>query len=152
MKKPEIKTLENLEKAFAGESMAHMKYTYFAQLCRKMNRPDIAEVFEKTAKDEIAHAIGHLRFLFPEESLTPEKMLELSIQGETYEYTEMYPSFAEQAKKDNDEKSLAEIEEQIKESQEHAENFKKMLPKLEKLFNGLAKVEKAHADLYKSKL
>lgn len=150
MNTPTIKTFENLEKAFAGESMAHMKYTYFAQLCRKMGREDIADVFEKTAKDEIAHSLAHLKFLFPESELTPEKMLQLAIQGESYEYTEMYPSFAEQAKKDNQLDSVEEFKGQIDESKEHALRFQKALPKLEKLFKGLEKVEKAHADKYKA--
>ena len=147
-----VKTKENLEAAFAGESMAHMRYMYFADLCRKKGAHEIAEVFEKTAKDEIAHAKGHLKFLYPEDEMTPEKMLELSIAGETYEYTEMYPKFAEKAKAENDEELLKEIQEQIEESKEHAQGFAKYLPKLEKLFKGLANVEKHHAQLYEKAL
>lgn len=68
-------TIQNLEAAFAGESMANRKYLYFAKQCRKLGADDIAEVFEKTAEQETAHAFGHLQLLFPEDTLTVEKML-----------------------------------------------------------------------------
>jgi len=90
-------TGKNLESAFAGESMAHMKYRYFARLAREMGDEETAKAFEETMNQEIQHALGHLDILYPRESLTPAKMLEIAIAGETYEYTEMYPKFRETA-------------------------------------------------------
>ena len=56
--RPEIKTLANLEAAFAGESMAHIKYRYFAKLAREMGDEDTARAFEATADQEVMHAFG----------------------------------------------------------------------------------------------
>ena len=75
------KTLKNLEAAFAGESMAHIKYRYFARLCRRAGDDARADVFEQTAREEVAHAFGHLDLLFPAGTLTPERCLELAIEG-----------------------------------------------------------------------
>lgn len=147
-----IKTLKNLESAFAGESMACQKYLYFAKIARKLGNEDVAKAFEDTAKHEIAHAEGHLRFLFPEETLTVEGILKLAIAGETYEYTEMYPSFEKTAKEENHEMAVGEFQEQAMESKEHAEFFKKNLDKISKVFAGLAKVEEAHAKKYEEQL
>ena len=65
MKRPEIKTYQNLESAFAGESMAHIKYRYFAKLAREAGDIATAEVFEATADQEVMHAFGHLDLLYP---------------------------------------------------------------------------------------
>lgn len=148
----EIKTLKNLESAFAGESMAYQKYLYFAKLARKKGYEEVAQAFEETAKHEIGHAEGHLRFLFPEDSLTVEDILKLAIAGETYEYTEMYPGFEKTAKEENQEMAVMEFSEQIGESKEHAEFFKKNLEKISKIFSGLAKVEATHAKKYEEQL
>ena len=90
MKRPEIKTYQNLESAFAGESMAHIKYRYFAKLARAQGDEDTAKVFEATAEQEVAHAFGHLDLLYPAKHMSPAKALQIAIEGETYEYTEMY--------------------------------------------------------------
>ncbi len=150
--KPEIKTVKNLEAAFAGESMAYQKYLYFAKLARKKGNEVVAKVFEDTAKHEIGHAEGHLRFLYPEEQLTVEDLLRLAIEGETYEYNEMYPGFEKQAVEDGQAYAAQEFKDQIHESKEHAEFFQKSLDKISKIFAGLAKVEKTHADGYKKAL
>ncbi len=142
------KTIQNLEAAFAGESMANRKYLYFAKQCRKLGADDIAEVFEKTAEQETAHAFGHLQLLFPEDTLTVEKMLQLAIDGETYEYTEMYPEFRNTALEERNAATVVEMDEQIEESKEHAEMFAKVLLTAEKRFAALAKVEKRHAQHY----
>lgn len=150
--KPQIKTRENLEAAFAGESMAHQKYRYFAKLARNKGREDVAALFEKTSHDEIGHAEGHLRFLYPEEDLTVDDLLQIALTGETYEYTEMYPKFSETARQEQQHDAVQEFEEQIAESTEHADRFRRFLPKLEKVFAGLAKVEKKHAQGYEDAL
>ncbi len=150
--KPNLKTYQNLESAFAGESMAYQRYLYFAKLARKKGYEEVAAVFEKTAGDEIGHAEGHLRFLYPEDSLSVEDLLKIAIQGETYEYTEMYPGFAKTANSEGQTGALAEFNEQIGESSEHAARFKAVLPKIERLFAGLAKVEEHHAKGYEKAL
>jgi rubrerythrin len=145
-------TIQNLEAAFAGESMANRKYLYFAKQCRALGANDIAEVFEKTAEQETAHAFGHLQLLFPADTLTIEKMLQLAIDGETYEYTEMYPAFRNTALDERNTAAVAEMDEQIEESKEHAEMFAKVLLMAEKRFAALAKVEKRHAQHYQDAL
>ncbi len=145
-------TIKNLEAAFAGESMANRKYLYFAKQCRALGADDIAAVFEKTAEQETAHAFGHLQLLFPEDTLTVEKMLQLAIDGETYEYTEMYPEFRNTALEERNSAAVAEMDEQIEESKEHAEMFAKVLQTAEKRFAALAKVEKRHAQHYQDAL
>ncbi|MFZ4714661.1 MAG: rubrerythrin family protein [Bacteriovoracaceae bacterium] len=151
-KKLEIKTVKNLESAFAGESMAYQKYLYFAKLARKKGNEAVAKVFEDTAKHEIGHAEGHLRFLYPEEQLTVEDLLKLAIEGETYEYTEMYPGFEKTARAEGQELAVMEFKEQILESKEHALFFQKNLEKISKIFSGLAKAEKIHAEGYQNAL
>lgn len=142
-------TGKNLEAAFAGESMAHMKYRYFAKLAREMGDEETAQAFEETASQEIHHALGHLDLLYPRETLSPSRMLEIAIAGETYEYTEMYPRFAEQARQENRANALQEFNAQIAESVEHAKWFEAALAKAEKRFAALAKVEERHARHYR---
>ena len=141
-------TIQNLEAAFAGESMANRKYLYFAKRCRELGIDDVAEVFENTAEQETAHAFGHLELRYPSSGLTVERMLELAVEGETYEYTEMYPKFRHLAMQEGNEAAVAEMDEQIAESKEHAEMFQAVLEKAAKRFAALAKVEERHANHY----
>ena len=152
MKRPEIKTVQNLEAAFAGESMAHIKYRYFAKLARAAGDEATARVFEETAEQEVAHAFGHLDLLYPKAELTPAKCLEIAIAGETYEYSEMYPGFRKTAEAEGNAAAVREIDEQIAESKEHAEAFKATLEKAAKRFAALAKVEQRHAAHYQATL
>src|SRR3970282_1110550 len=91
--KPESVTVKNIEAAFAGESMAHIKYLYFAKIARAAGDVETARVFEETAAQEVQHAFGHLDLLYPPVDMSPARALEMAIAGETYEYTEMYPTF-----------------------------------------------------------
>jgi rubrerythrin len=150
--RPEIKTIANLESAFAGESMAHIKYRYFAKIAREMGDEATARTFEATADQEVMHAFGHLDLLYPKASMTPAKALQIAIDGETYEYTEMYPSFRKTAEAEGNSAAVAEMDEQIAESKEHAANFKAMLEKAQKRFAALARVEERHANHYKAQL
>jgi rubrerythrin len=149
---PESLTIKNLESAFAGESMAHIKYRYFAKLCREMGDIATAEAFEATADQEVMHAFGHLDLLFPKANMSPAKALQLAIEGETYEYTEMYPKFRHVAVEEGQHAAVQEIDEQIAESKEHAEMFKAVLEKAAKRFAALAKVEERHANHYQAVL
>jgi len=143
-------TIQNLEAAFAGESMAHIKYMWFARQCRKAGDEATAKVFEDTAAQEILHAFGHAELLFSSESMTPAKCLQYAIDGETYEYTEMYPRFRHEAMIEGNTAAVAEMDEQIVESKEHAETFKSVLEKAAKRFAALAKVEEKHAQHYQA--
>ena len=152
MKRPEIKTYQNLESAFAGESMAHIKYRYFAKLARAQGDEETAKTFEATAEQEIAHAFGHLDLLYPADEVTPAKALQIAIEGETYEYTEMYPGFRKTAEEEGNNDAIVEIDEQIAESRVHAEQFKSVLRIASKRFAALAKVEERHANHYQQAL
>jgi len=114
-------TLENLQSALAGESMAHIKYRYFAKLARAEGFEDIAKHFEHTADQEILHAWGHLELLVGKP--TTKRCLELAIEGETYEFTKMYPKFELQARMEGHQQWLKEIKDNIDESKVNAEQF-----------------------------
>ena len=145
-------TIQNLEAAFAGESMAHIKYRYFAKVARAAGDESTAAVFEATAEQELMHAFGHADLLFPKANMTPAKALEFAIEGETYEYTEMYPKFRHLAVEEGNQAAVAEFDKQIAESKEHAEAFRAVLEKAAKRFAALAKVEEKHANAYKDVL
>lgn len=145
-----MSTLTNLEKALAGESMAHVKYKYFARIAREEGFEDVAKHFDATAEQELKHAWGHLELLIGRPSV--EDCLKKAIDGETYEYTEMYPSFEEEAEREGNEQAMLEARQQAKESQDHAEHFKKVLEIAEKRFAALKKVEERHANAYKKVL
>ena len=143
-------TLANLESALAGESMAHIKYRYFAKIAREEGFEDVAKHFEETADQEIKHAWGHLELLVGKP--TTKECLELAIAGETYEFTEMYPHFEQIAKAEHNIEAVKEFNEQGRESNQHAQEFKELLIKASKRFNALKKVEERHANAYKQVL
>jgi len=143
-------TIKNLESALAGESQAHIKYRYFAKIAREEGNEDIAKHFEHTADQELLHAWGHLELLVGKP--TTKECLEKAIEGETYEFTTMYPEFKNQAYGEGLSHVSKEFQDQIDESAVHAEEFKAILIKAEKRFAALAKVEKRHAAAYQQKL
>lgn len=145
-----MSTLRNLEKALAGESMAHIKYRYFAKIAREEGYEDVARHFEETANQEIKHAWGHLQLLIGKPNT--ETCLRMAIDGETYEYTEMYPQMEEEAEREGDEQAMLEARQQGRESQDHAEHFKMVLEIAQKRFSALKKVEERHASAYKKVL
>lgn len=132
--------------------MAHIKYRYFAKIAREMGDELTARTFEETAKQEVKHAFGHLDLLYPKATMTPAKALQMAIDGETYEYTEMYPGFRKTAELEGNAAAVAEIDEQIEESKVHAAQFRATLEKAQKRFAALAKVEERHAKHYQSVL
>lgn len=143
-------TIKNLEDALAGESQAHIKYRYFAQIARAEGYEEVAQHFEHTADQELKHAWGHLELLIGQP--TTQECLGLAIEGETYEYTQMYPTMKRQAELEGNQEAVREAAHQIAESQTHAEEFRAVLAKAEKRFAALAKIEKRHADAYQDKL
>ena len=150
--KAESVTIKNIEAAFAGESMAHIKYLYFARICREQGDSETAKVFEETAAQEVQHAFGHLDLLYPKTEMSPARALDMAIAGETYEYTEMYPQFRHLAEQEGNAAAVKEMDEQIEESKEHASLFKQTLAKAAKRFAALAKVEERHANHYRATL
>jgi rubrerythrin len=146
-------TLQNLESALAGESMAHIKYRYFAKIARAEGFEDVAKHFEETADQEIKHAWGHLELLIGKPST--KECLQKAIEGETYEFTTMYPQFLESATSEKNAQASKEFIEQISESKEHARQFMEKISVLEtaeKRFAALKKVEERHANAYKKVL
>ena len=88
-------TTKNLKEAFAGESQANQKYRAFAKKAEKEGFANIARLFQATAEAERIHAEGHLKSL--EGIGSTADNLQSAIDGETYEFTEMYPPMVEQA-------------------------------------------------------
>jgi len=93
-----MNTNDNLKEAFAGESQANQKYRAFAKKAEQDGFPNVARLFRTTAEAERIHAEGHLKSLAGVGS-TAEN-LKGAIEGETYEYTSMYPPMLEQAQAD----------------------------------------------------
>ncbi|TGG96190.1 MAG: rubrerythrin [Aphanocapsa feldmannii 277cV] len=150
-------TCANLEAAFAGESQANRKYLFFADLAKSLGHHELARLFRETANQETQHAFAHFRLLHPElvvedpSALSQEqkdtllsRCLQLAIEGETYEYEQMYPEFAAAARRERDSSAQAEFEEQIDESREHAGLFRKAAGN----FGLLTAIEQHHAQQY----
>ena len=150
-------TQANLEAAFGGESMANRKYLFFADVAKRLGHSELAKLFRDTAAQETEHAFAHFRLLHPElviedagdlsevdKQALLSRCLELAIEGETYEFTTMYPEFAAQARSDRDEGAEAEFHEQIDESKQHAGLFQTAA----KNFGLLTPIEKHHAETY----
>jgi rubrerythrin len=119
------KTEENLKAAFAGESQARNKYTFFAQVAREEGYHYIAKIFEESAANEMQHAKDHLKLL--QGIAATAANLREAVGGEQYETTQMYPTFAKEAEE---------------EGQAEAAN----------LFKQIAKIEKHHHDRYQKLL
>ena len=117
------KTEKNLEAAFAGESQARNKYTYFAQTAEKEGMEQIAELFLKSAENEKVHAKMWLRELGGINS-TLENLADAA-DGENHEWTDMYETFAKDAEEEG-------------------------FPELAAKFRGIAMVEKRHEERYRA--
>lgn len=125
MKYANTKTESNLREAFAGESQARNKYTYFASVAKKQGYEQIAALFLKTAENEKEHA--KLWFKALGELGDTAENLAAAAAGENYEWTDMYDRFAKEA----DEEGFHELAEQ---------------------FRGVALIEKAHEERYRALL
>ena len=143
-------TIKNLEAALAGESQAHVKYRYFAKIARAEGHEDIARHFEHTADQELQHAWGHLDLLIGKPST--KECLQMAIDGETYEFTTMYPEMKEAALREDNYGAWAEAQAQEEESRQHAQEFREVLDKAAKRFAALTKIEQRHAEAYQQKL
>jgi rubrerythrin len=139
-------TIKNLEAAFAGESQAHVKYRYFAKIARAEGHEEVALHFEHTADQELLHAWGHLELLVGKPSV--KQCLEMAIEGETHEFTTMYPTMQAEAIAEGNTAAASEAADQTAESKQHADEFKAVLIKAQQRFTALAKVEQRHARAY----
>ena len=118
------KTYDNLMKAFAGESQARNKYTYFASKAKKDGYEQIAAIFEETANQEKEHAKMWFKELNDGEISETLDNLKEAADGENYEWTDMYDEFARVAEEEG-------------------------FTKLAKKFRGVAEIEKMHEERYR---
>lgn len=121
------KTEQNLMAAFAGESQARNKYTYYASKAKKEGYEQIAAIFEKTAGNEKEHAKMWFKLLHEDNIPSTIENLEDAANGENYEWTEMYAEFAKVAREEG-------------------------FDKIAFLFEGVGKIEKEHEERYKALL
>ncbi len=124
------KTEENLKAAFAGESQARNKYTYYAQVAKKEGYYYIAKIFEETAENEKRHAKDEFSRLGGIGDTAAN--LKAAMEGEDYETSEMYPTFAKEADKEGN-SEVANLFRQIaKIEAHHRDRYKKLLEMVEK--------------------
>ena len=141
-------TIINLTKAFIGESQARNRYTYYAKVAKKEGFEQIAGIFLETAEQEKIHAkrlfehIKELKKDLGEDSITVEseapltygttaENLKAAASGENYEYTKMYPEFADIAEKEGYIKIAARMRSIAKAEEHHEERYKKLLEQVE---------------------
>lgn len=124
-----MKTDENLQEAFAGESQARNKYEFFAKVARKEGYGYIADIFERTALDEVQHAKESFKRIKGIGSTVDN--LQKAIDGESYEEKEMYPTFAKTAREEGRE-DIAKLFEEIAEvERKHEARFTRLLKLLQ---------------------
>ncbi len=121
------KTEKNLMEAFAGESQARNKYTYFASKAKKEGYEQIAAIFQETADNEKEHAKMWFKLLQGGDIKTTSENLKAAAEGENYEWTDMYERMAKEAREEG-------------------------FDHIAFLFDGVAKIEKEHEERYKKLL
>ena len=140
------RTEKNLLTAFAGESQARNRYTYFANKARKEGYVQIANIFEETANQEKEHAkrlFEHIQELKPEAEIVIEttaptaygttiENIKAAIAGEHFEHSEMYPEFAAKAEEEGLDKIALRLKAIGQAEVHHEERYKKLLEQLEK--------------------
>ena len=125
------KTEKNLLEAFAGESMARNKYTYYASKAKKEGFVQIANLFEETAGNEKEHAKIWFKLLHDGEIPTTSVNLLDAAEGENYEWTDMYAKFAADAREEGFTRIAALFEMVGKIEKEHEERYRKLLANVE---------------------
>lgn len=121
------KTEQNLKTAFAGESQARNKYTFFASKARKDGYEQIAEIFEETANNEKEHAKIWFKLLNNGAISSTVQNLKSAAEGENYEWTDMYAEFAKTAKEEGFDHIAFLFEEVGKIEKEHEARYLKLL-------------------------
>ncbi|OQX87398.1 MAG: rubrerythrin family protein [Candidatus Omnitrophica bacterium 4484_70.2] len=144
------KTIENLTKAFIGESQARNRYTFYSKIAKKEGFEQIAEIFLITAENEKEHASWLFKLINELKKKNSEKLdkitveavaptilgttaenLKAAIDGENYEHTKMYPEFADVAEKENLPDIAKRLRAIAKAEEHHEERFKKLLKEVE---------------------
>ncbi len=124
------KTEENLKAAFAGESQARNKYLFFAEVARNEGYHYIAKIFEETAINEMQHAKDEFKLL---EGIGNTKAnLQEAAEGEHYEASDMYPTFAKEAEEEGNKDAALLFKQIRKVESEHEVRYKKLLEMVEK--------------------
>ena len=123
------KTEENLKAAFAGESQARNKYTYFAAIARKEGYHYIGRIFEETALNEMRHAKDEFKLLNGIGDTVAN--LKEAISGEDYETTTMYPNFAKDAEEEGNKEAGVLFRQIAKVEAHHRDRYKKLLEMVE---------------------
>ena len=121
------KTEQNLMTAFAGESQARNKYTYFASKAKKEGYEQIAAIFQETADNEKEHAKMWFKLLNGGDIGTTDENLKAAADGENYEWTDMYAEFAKTAKEEGFARIAYLFEEVAKIEKEHEQRYLKLL-------------------------
>ena len=121
------KTEQNLLTAFAGESQARGKYTYYAQKAREEGMEQIARFFEETARNEQEHAKLWFKALHGDQIPTTAENLEDAAAGENYEWTDMYKHMAETAREEGFLKIAFQMEKVAEIEKRHEERYLKLL-------------------------
>lgn len=125
------KTAANLAAAFAGESQARNKYTYYASKARSEGYEQIAAIFEETAVNEKEHAKIWFKLLHDGEIPTTNVNLKDAADGENYEWTDMYDTFAKEAREEGFEKIAFLFEKVGAIEKTHEERYRKLLANVE---------------------
>ena len=121
------KTEKNLQEAFAGESMARNKYTYFASKAKKDGYVQIAAIFEETAANETEHAKMWYKLLNGGKVSDTVKNLEDAASGENFEWTDMYARMAQEAREEGFDEIAEKFEGVAAIEKEHEERYRKLL-------------------------
>ncbi len=132
------KSLDNLKEAFAGESQANRRYLYFARQADIEGYPEVGGLFRDVAEAETGHAFGHLDFLKKVADPVTElpigrtdQNLKSAQEGETYEFSQMYPGFGKVAREEGFEELAEWFETLAKAEKSHAGRFGKALETLD---------------------
>ena len=125
------KTEKNLMDAFAGESQARNKYTYYASKAKKEGYEQIAAIFQETADNEKEHAKLWFKLLHDGDIPSTEENLADAAAGENYEWTDMYERMAQEAKEEGFTRIAYLFEAVGKIEKEHEERYKKLLENVE---------------------
>ena len=125
------KTEKNLEAAFAGESQARNKYTYFASKAKKDGYEQIAAIFEETAGNEKEHAKMWFKELHDGAVPSTVENLRAAADGENYEWTDMYVEFAKTAREEGFEELAKKFEAVAEIEKHHEERYRKLLKNIE---------------------
>lgn len=125
------KTYENLQKAFAGESQARNKYTYFASRAREEGYEQIAALFEETAQNEMEHAKLWFKEMMGGDLLDTSLNLKMAADGENYEWTDMYEGFAKTAEEEGFPELAAKFRAVGEIEKHHEERYRALLKNIE---------------------